>query len=102
MSSGTVEIATPRNESLGVRVSEAAEILDCGKSTVYSLVNSGQLRTYNVSGSVSGRRGLRIVRQSIHDFVERGGVVFSTVGAGVTIESGSSGGNFHHSGPKWA
>lgn len=100
MSSGTVEISNA--QSLGVRVAEAAEILGCGKSTVYSLVNAGHLRTYNVSGSASGRRGLRILRQSIHDFVERGGVVLSTVGSGVSSENALSGGFPRYSGPKWA
>lgn len=102
MDSKTVEISSARTESLGVRVAEAAAILDCGKSTVYSLVNSGQLRTYNVSGSVSGRRGLRILRKSIEEFVERGGVVFSTVRPEVSIENGANGGFSQYSGPKWA
>lgn len=39
-----------RMEPLAVSVITAAEMLSCGRDTVYALVNSGQLASFKVGG----------------------------------------------------
>jgi excisionase family DNA binding protein len=53
-------------DKLLLRIPEVAQILACGRTTVYGLVNSGELPTVYI-----GKRGVRIPAESVDDFVTR-------------------------------
>ena len=46
------------------KVSEVAEMLNCSESTVYALVESGELEHYRCPG-------IRVSQQQIDDYLER-------------------------------
>lgn len=50
------------------RIDEAAEIISKSKSSVYNLLDSGDLEGHNVS---PGRKGLRITGESIEFYVKK-------------------------------
>lgn len=52
-----------------LRVAEAAKELACAPKTVWRLISGGELVTVRI-----GRRGVRISRKSMDDFISKGGI----------------------------
>jgi excisionase family DNA binding protein len=53
-------------ERLSARVARVAAILDCDKSQVYRLINTGELEAHGL-----GRRGVRVYLDSVDAYRER-------------------------------
>lgn len=61
----TVAEAPPETPALVHEILEAAHILRCGRSTIYELMNAGELQSIKI-----GRRRL-VTHSSIVDYVDR-------------------------------
>jgi excisionase family DNA binding protein len=60
-----VSSAEPLDTKLLLRISEAAIVLSCGRSTIYQLIGEQEIRTVKLGRSV------RIPASSLKSFVER-------------------------------
>jgi hypothetical protein len=58
-------------DALAVKVERAAEVLDCGTSTVYNLLATGKLQGVRLSGTKKG--GKRVSVLSLLAFINDGG-----------------------------
>jgi excisionase family DNA binding protein len=60
-----VSIKAPPIEPLYLRPSKAAKLLDCGRTKIYDLIHSGELKVITIGGQ------LRIPRSEIEALAER-------------------------------